>query len=69
MKGQTENEYEFLYMTDSQIYYQDWANTLRKGLDKFPNAKFIFETRAILSTVATKSTIGWIILSTHRMIF
>ncbi|MBW7457574.1 metallophosphoesterase, partial [Paenibacillus sepulcri] len=47
-EGDNENSYEFLYMTDSQGSnsqdYTVWANTLKNGLEDFPNAKFLVMT-------------------------
>ncbi|MDO3412602.1 PA14 domain-containing protein [Saccharibacillus sp. CPCC 101409] len=47
-EGQQENDYQFLYMTDSQGSntndYSVWADTLKNGLEDFPNAKFLVMT-------------------------
>ncbi|KAI7264792.1 hypothetical protein KC345_g8729 [Hortaea werneckii] len=47
-EGEKEDAYNFLYMTDSQGSntndYEVWANTLRNGLDDYPDAKFLVMT-------------------------
>ncbi|MCM3700252.1 PA14 domain-containing protein [Paenibacillus macerans] len=44
-EGNTENEYDFLYMTDSQGAntedYRVWANSLNNALDDYPDARFL----------------------------
>ncbi|GJM69582.1 hypothetical protein HMSSN036_17980 [Paenibacillus macerans] len=44
-EGNTENEYDFLYMTDSQGAntedYRVWANSLKNALDDYPDARFL----------------------------
>ncbi|MNW25225.1 Alkaline phosphatase precursor [compost metagenome] len=47
-EAENEQEYEFLYMTDSQGAntrdYEVWADTLGQGLDKYPDSKFLVMT-------------------------
>nr|WP_275984155.1 PA14 domain-containing protein [Paenibacillus hamazuiensis] len=47
-EAENENKYEFLYMTDSQGSnsndYEVFANTLKQGLQHYPNAKFMVMT-------------------------
>ncbi|MCS7463156.1 PA14 domain-containing protein [Paenibacillus doosanensis] len=47
-EAENENDYEFLYMTDSQGSnsqdYEVFANTLKQGLEHYPNAKFMVMT-------------------------
>jgi hypothetical protein len=47
-EAEKEQNYNFLYMTDSQGAnsqdYQIWANTLRQGLDHYPDSKFLVMT-------------------------
>ncbi|GIO14071.1 hypothetical protein J19TS2_36260 [Cohnella xylanilytica] len=44
-EGDNENEYEFLYMTDSQGAntedYRVWANSLKNAMDDYPDARFL----------------------------
>ncbi|MDP4097011.1 PA14 domain-containing protein [Paenibacillus sp. P96] len=47
-EAEDEQDYEFLYMTDSQGAnthdYEVWADTLGQGLNKFPDSKFLVMT-------------------------
>lgn len=47
-EAENENNYEFLYMTDSQGAntrdYEVWADTLKQGLNQYPNSKFLVMT-------------------------
>ncbi|MRN56326.1 PA14 domain-containing protein [Paenibacillus monticola] len=47
-EADNEKNYEFLYMTDSQGSntqdYIVWANTLKQGLEHYPNSKFLVMT-------------------------
>ncbi len=47
-EGEKEDTYSFLYMTDSQGAnthdYEVWADTLKNGLDDYPDAKFLVMT-------------------------
>jgi len=44
-EAEDEKSYDFLYLTDSQGAnsgdYEVWANTLKNGLEDYPNAKFL----------------------------
>lgn len=47
-EGENEGTYNFLYMTDSQGAnthdYEVWADTLKNGMDDYPDAKFLVMT-------------------------
>lgn len=47
-EAENENNYEFLYMTDSQGAnsndYSVFANTMKQGLEHYPNSKFLIMT-------------------------
>lgn len=53
-EGVNEQAYEFLYLTDSQgsktSDYTMWADTLRQGLNKFPQSKFLVMTGDMVDT-------------------